>query len=183
MTVRVGALARRVVACVLVLGWALSGCSPAPPPFEWPSETGTPTPTWDAEQARAIEAVQRYIQVTSEIGQNVDTADWNRIYEVAEREHAAGTLDIWSQWKADGKHLVGAPVITVNSVILGYVNSQSRQYYVRVCYDKANSHLVDSDGNQVVGRGSDRFPHGYTVSIPSVGLDLVMSETEVNGTC
>ena len=183
MSVRVGALARRVVACVLVLGWALSGCSPAPPPFEWPSETGTPTPTWDAEQARAIEAVQRYIQVWSEIGQNIDTADWNRIYEVAEDPVAAYDLHYWSTWAADSQHLVGAPVVTVDSVILGYVSGESRQYYVRTCYDRTNAYLVDANGNQEAGRVSGRIPHGFTVQMSHTKADVVIGQTEVNGTC
>ena len=183
MTVRVGALARRVVACVLVLGWALSGCSPAPPPFEWPSETGTPTPTWDAEQARAIEAVQRYIQVWSEIGQNVDTADWNRVYEVATGVEAEGTLMTWTDWAANGFRLVGEPVITVVSVTLTYVSGESRQYYVRTCYDRTNAHLVDSSGNQIEGTLPDQFPHGFTVAISLTGPDLVIDELMVEGSC
>ena len=161
----------------------MAGCTSAPPPFEWPSDTATPTPTWDAEQVRAIEAVQRYIQVWSEIGQNIDSADWNRVYEVATGVEAEGSLMTWNDWSVNEYRLVGSPVITAVSVTLGYVSSESRQYYVRTCYDRTNAHLVDSSGNQIKGTLPDQFPHGFTVEVSPTGSDLVIDELMVEGTC
>ena len=181
-----GALTRRLTAgvCVLAVGLALVGCTtPEPEPVGTPSEIGTPTPTWDAEQVRAIDALQRYIDVASEIGQNLYTADWNQIYEVAADPLAASDVFNWSDWKTDGLHLDGAPVITVESVVPGYSDSQTRHYHVTVCYDRTNAHLINPDGTQMAGRLADRSLFGYTVAITKTGSDLVFDVTRKDGTC
>ena len=181
-----GALTRTMTAavCVLAVGLALVGCTtPEPEPVVTPSEIVTPTPTWDAEQVRAIEAVQRYIDVTSEIGQNIDTADWNRVYEVAGEALGSGVISTWSDWKADSLHLVGTPVITVESVVPGYSDSQSRHYHVNVCYDRTNAHLADSEGTLVAGTAAERSRFHYTAVISRTGPDLVIEDTTIEGTC
>ena len=95
-----GALTRRFVAavCVLVVGLALVGCT-RPEPVETPV---TPTSTWAKDDQRAIDAVQRYLDVWTEIGENVDTADWNRIYEVAGDPVAEDDIYFWGGWKEKG---------------------------------------------------------------------------------
>ena len=186
-TARARALARTMMAVVgaLAVG-ALAGCArPAPQAYQWPIESGAPTPTWDAEQeqVRAIEAVQRYLDVTSKIGQNLDTANWNRVFEVADSVVADDAWYNWSYWLSNDLHLVGTPVITVDSVVLGYSDSQSREYQVRVCSDRTEVHLVDSAGDRIVDMASDRFPHMYTVLVSATGPDLVVAEAEMEGTC
>ena len=181
-----GALTRRLTAavCALAVGLALVGCTtPEPEPVVTPSEIVTPTPTWDAEQVRAIEAVQRYLDVTSEIGQNIDTVDWNRIYEVATDPLASIVFSAWSTWQAADLHLVGTPVITVESVVPGYSDSQSRHYHVNVCYDRTNARLARPDGSLMTGRLADRSRVAYTALINRTGLDLVIDEKEIEGTC
>ena len=169
--------------CLLAV-WALAGCTkPGPEPHEPPTDTGTPTPTWDAEQARAIDAVQRYLDVTSEIGQNLYTTDWNRIYEVADDPAAQDVVNSWVEWAETGLHLVGAPVITVESVVLGYFDSQAREYHVGVCFDRTNAHLFDSEGKQIEGKISGRFPLDYTVLVSLAGKDLVIGDKGMEGTC
>ena len=181
-----GALTRRLTnaVCALVAGLALVGCTtPKPEPVGTPSEIATPTPTWDAEQVRAIDAVQRYLDVTSEIGQNIDIADWNRVYEVATDPLASTVFSAWSTWQAANLHLAGAPVITVESVVPGYSDSQSRHYHVNACYDRTNARLARPDGSLMMGRLADRSRVAYTAVINRTGLDLVIDEKEVEGTC
>ena len=179
-----GALAGKALAFACALGFALAGCArPEPEPYV-PSETSTPTPTptRDAEQVRAIDAVQRYLDLTSEIGQNLYTTDWNRIYEVAEDPAAQDVVNIWADWRESDLHLVGAPVITVDSVVLGYFDSQSRQYHVQGCFDRTSAYLADSEGNQIEGV-SGLFPADYTVLISPTGQDLVIGDNRMEGTC
>ena len=181
-----GALTRRLTAgvCVLAVGLALVGCTtPEPEPVGTPSEIGTPTPTWDAEQVRAIDAVQKYLDVTTEIAHNIDTADWNRVYEVASEPIAGDVISLWSRWNAAGLHLVGAPVITVESVVPGYSDPQSRYYYVNVCYDRAGLNLANPDGTLVVGTAADRSRFAYTVVITPVGPDLVVADRKKEESC
>jgi len=183
----VAALARTatLLASALALGFVLAGCArPEPEPYV-PSETSTPTPTptWDAEQVRAIDAVRRYIDVTTEIGQNLETANWSQVFEVADGAVADGAWTNWSYWLSDGLHLVGSPVITVDSVVLGYFDSQSGQYHVRVCTDRTNVHLVDAEGGQIANAAPQRFPYEFTVLVSDSGTDLVIAEEEVAGTC
>ena len=180
-----GALAGKVLAFACALGFALAGCArPEPEPYV-PSETSTPTPapTRDAEQARAINAVQSYLDVTTEIGQNLETANWSRVFEVADEAVADSAWTNWAYWLSDGLHLVGSPTITVDSVVLGYFDSQSEQYRVRVCSDRTNVHLVDAEGDQMPGGASNRFLHEFTVLVSDSGVDLVIAEAEVGGTC
>ena len=179
-----GALAGKALAVACALGFALAGCArPEPEPYV-PSETSTPTPTptWDAEQVRAINAVQSYLDVTTEIGQNLETANWSRVFEVANEAVADDAWTNWMDWLSDGLHLVGSPVITVDSVVLGYFDNESRQYHVNVCFDRTNAHLFDSIGNQIEGV-SGRFPVDFTVLVSVTGQDLVIGDKRMEGTC
>ena len=187
-TAGAGALARTATAalCALMAVCALAGCSrPEPEPYEWPTETGTPTPTatWDAEQARAINAVQRYIDLWAEISQNLETADWIRIYEVADDPAAQDAVDNWVEWAEAGLHFVGAPVLTVDSVVLGYFDSETRQYHVGVCYDRTNAYLVHPDGTRIAGMLADRTIVDYTTVISPQRLDRVLSARMMEGPC
>ena len=180
-----GALACKALAVACALGLALAGCArPEPEPYV-PSETSTPTPTptWDAEQARAIDALQRYIDLWAEISQNLYTADRNRIFEVADGVVADAAINNWADWAADDLRFVGAPVITVDSVVLGYFDSQSGQYHVGVCYDRTNAHLVNPDGTQIAGQLADRSRGTYTVEVSSQGPDRVIGVRMEEGTC
>ena len=179
----VGAPVRTVMAwvCALAMGLALAGCTR--PGSE---VSGTPTSTWGAdEQQRSIDAVQRYIDVWTEISQSIDTteaADWNRIYEVAGDPLAKNHISFWSVWKEDGQHLVGKPTITVNSVRDVLYDGQGYKQNVHTCYDATNAFLYEADGSRVDNRGLDRRLVTYVVVNSGAGeyrvTDLLMEDKE-----
>jgi len=178
----VGAPVRTVVAgvCALAMGLALAGCTR--PGSE---VSGTPTSPWTEEQQRSIDAVQRYIDVWTEISQNVDTtetADWNRIYEVAADPLAQNHISYWTVWSADGQHLVGKPIITVNSVRDVFYDGQGYKQNVHICYDATSAYLYNADGSRVENRGLDRRLVTYVVVNSGTGeyrvTDLLMEDEE-----
>ena len=175
-----GALTRRMAAgvCALVVGLALVGCT-TPDPVETPV---TPTSTWSKADQQTIDAVQRYLDVWTEIGENVDTADWNRIYEVAGDPVAKGDIGFWTEWKAVGQHMVGGPVITVTAVNQGPLTSQGFRKYVYACFDASNSYLYTTDGSRVENRGLERQEAAFTVVDSGAGepkvIELLMESVE-----
>ena len=175
-----GAWTRRFAAgvCVLVVGFVLVGCT-RPEPVETPV---TPTSTWFRNDQQAIDAVQRYLDVWTEIGQNVDTADWNRIYEVAGDPVAEDDIYFWGEWKTKGQYLVGTPVITVTAVNQGSLTNQGFRRYVYTCYDATEAYLLRKDGSHV-DRDLERFPNVYTVLDSGTGHYLVIGQQMENVTC
>ena len=171
------------VVCVLVLGCVLAGCGARPEPFERPSRWDSPTPTWTDEEQRAIDAVQRYLDLSTQIDQNIDTADWNRIYEVAGDPLAANDIAHWSAWSELGQHLVGAPTITVDWVSPGYLTSEGQQYYVHVCHDITGVYLFDAEGNRIEDRGSERAPGQVILLLTKNNQYLVVNERVEDGEC
>jgi len=177
----VGAPWRTVVAgvCALAMGLALAGCTR--PGSE---VSGTPTSTWgDDERQRSIDAVQRYLDLWSEIGHNVDTADWNRIYEVAGDPLAKIDISYWTAWVEEGAHLVGAPVITVTSVRDVFYDGQGYRQNVHGCYDMTSAYLLKTDGSRIAKLGLDRELYVYTVVKLSTGEYRVVEERTENEEC
>lgn len=173
-----GALTRRLTAaaCVLAAGLALGGCTTPEP------ESVTPTPT-NYEQL-AVEAVQRYLDVWSEISQDPSNADKNRIYQVAADYVATDAIGFWSDCSAKEWHLVGGPsIISVDSVQEGISDGRGRRFHVHTCTDITGSYLVDASGNQVGRRGEDRKPTNYTVLVTQFNQFLVIEDRSEEGTC
>ena len=183
-TTKLGALARTAMGVCALAACALAGCAtPEPEPYQRPTEAGAPTSTWDADQTRAIDAVQKYVAVWSDISQNLETSDWSRIHKVAGDPAAQEAIDNWEDWLDAGLRFVGAPVVTIDSVTPGQADKKVREYHVGVCYDKTNAYLVRPDGARMVGRVADRSMGTYTVVVSYKGPDLVTKGKIGDGEC
>ena len=153
-------------ACALVLGCALAGCT-RPEPVGTLTTSNNPSaltsPRWTDDEQAAIDAVQNYLDLWTAISQNIDTTDWNRIYEVAGDPVAEDDIYFWGEWASRKQHLVGTPVITTHSVNQGTFTSQGFRKYVYTCYDATSAYLFNIDGTRVENRGLDRRLVAYTV--------------------
>ena len=147
---------------------ALAGCSPdgqetpTPEPMVL-TPTPTPSPEWSAEEQSAIDAVQEYLTVWTDIGQNLDTADWNAIDNVAGDPAANDAFDTWVLWGQNDWRLVGSPTFEVDRVAEGATDSQGTRYHVDGCYITTDTHLADPDGNPIAKQGADRATGNYLV--------------------
>ena len=161
-----------IVMIMVMMIAAMTGCSPdgeetpSPQPVA-STPTPTPSPQWTPEEQGAIDAVQKYLEVWTNISQNLGTADWNQIRDVASDPAASDDVSIWTQWLGNGWHLVGAPGFIADSVALGGLDGQGQRYHVHGCYSIEGSYLVDSNGEQTGQRGADRSIALYQVIKPS----------------
>lgn len=162
-----------------MLGNGVTGCTPnvepTPTPAVTPTVTPTSTPQWTTEEQAAIAAVQRYLEVWTEISQNLDDTSqgFDKIWEVATAEHATNKTVMWIDWRHSGQHLVGAPTFEVTSVAPGYSDNSGHRYHVYGCYSTEGSYLVDSDGNEVQKFTGDRLLSSYMVLRTNDDLYLV----------
>jgi len=177
-----------VVAAVGVVG--LVGCTPsggesASPEPEVTTPGTSPSPQWTAEEQSAIDAVQRYLEVWTEIGQNIDTADWNTIRDVASDPAANDAGDTWVLWEEHGWHLEGSPSFEVDRVDIGATDYQGTRYHVYGCYITVNVHLADQDGNLVEKQGADRSTGNYLVLhlVDPSDKYLVLEDTSEGNPC
>ena len=164
-----------MIAVMLAAG--LAGCTPdggqetpSPEPVV-STPIATPTPQWTSEEQSAIDAVQNYLTVWTYISQNLQTADWNAIRDVAGDPAANDAGTLWFQWNDNGWHLVGQPSFEVNSVAEGGTDYQGTRYHVYGCYITANSHLSDQDGNPLTKQGADRSTASFLVLHQSTPQD------------
>ena len=179
----------RPLAVVLAVGM-LVGCTPSPqvsPSTEVTvpsvSITPTPTPQWTEDEQGAVDAVQRYLQVWTDIGQNLDDADWTTILEVAGDPAANDAQLLWAQWAGNGWHLVGGPSFIPDQVTQGALDSQGQRYHVHGCYIITGGYLADEAGDPVGNRGVDRGPSEYLVLNLNGSKYLVLEDTAEDGTC
>jgi len=147
---------------------ALVGCTPDAKETPTPEATvytpvPSPTPSWSTEEQGAIDAVQKYIAVWTDISQNLQTADWNGIRDVASDPAANNAVILWSQWRENGWHLVGSPTLEVDRVDEGATDAQGTRYHVHGCYITSGSSLSDMDGNPLTKQGADRSTGNYLV--------------------
>lgn len=175
-----------VVAC------ALAGCTSAEAPSPNPSApssvlasspNSTPTPTWSADDQAAINAVQRYIQMWTQVTQGLPDSDTTAIRTVAWDPLANATVTLWAQWIGRGWHLVGAPSFEPSMVTPGELDKQGQRYHVYGCYVMGDSHLSDVDGNPAGTKSGDRSPTIYDVIVTPDGQYYVINENEGEGTC
>ena len=157
-----------VVILAVMMVAALTGCSPdgretpSPQPTVY-TPTPTPSPQWTTEEQGAIDAVQKYLEVWTNISQNLQTSDWNEIRYVASDPAANDAGDLWFQWNNNGWHLVGGPVFQPDRVDLGATDSQGTRYHVHGCYITSESYLVDANGVKLGDPASDRGTANYLV--------------------
>jgi len=157
-----------VVMIVVMMVAALAGCSPdgretpGPEPTVY-TPTPTPSPQWTTEEQGAIDAVQKYLEVWTKISQNLQTADLNAIRDVASDPAANNAVILWSQWRENGWHLTGTPMLVVDRVDEGATDSQGTRYHVHGCYITSGSSLSDMDGNPLTKQGADRSTGNYLV--------------------
>ncbi|MCL2481956.1 MAG: hypothetical protein FWF43_00770 [Propionibacteriaceae bacterium] len=173
---------------ILALGCLMAGCSPASPSTPTPSTTksaptATPTPQWTDEQQAAIDAVQNYLQVWSSIGQNLDTADWDTIYNVADDQAATDAFTQWFGWAQDGQHLVGGPQFVPDYVTPGETDSQGSRYHVHGCYIITDTYLIDNTGNHIANDGVERSQSLFLVLNTTKGEHLVVEDVGGDESC
>jgi len=177
-----------VVAAVLLA--AMAGCTPDAQETPTPepvvsTPTPTPTPQWTEEEQAAIDAVQNYLAVWTDIGQNLETADWNAINDVASDPALSNAVDQWIRWKDNDWHLVGTPAFETDRVALGPTDGLGVRYYVHGCYIITDAYLADSDGNPLAKQGADRTTANYVVLHQSNYQDAyyVLEDTTEGNPC
>ena len=187
-----------VVGVVLVVGCLLAGCTPRPgmtgptsptdpvsamPTVATPSPS--PSPTWTGEQQEAIDAVQKYLQVWTDITQNLGTSDWDQIYEVAYGPITVYDKRLWTQWRDQGLFLVGEPSFTPDRVASGAKDPSGQIYHIYGCYSIEGSYLSDVSGARMPTQGSERGPSQYDVVRSVDGRSLVSDNRDLSseGTC
>ena len=172
----------------LVLGCVcFTGCTPdlvAPPVMtDAPTATQTPTPEYGEDVQKAIDAAYAYVEKWTFITQNVLTADWNEIYEVATDSAASTAFSLWGQWAAKGSRMVGEPTLSVDSAYFSVADERGRLYEINGCMDISEILWSDSEGNLENRRTTDRTPLRMEVlEKPSDGY-LVSYESTVEGSC
>jgi len=179
-----------VVMIVVMMVAALTGCSPdggeTPSPDSVASTpTPTPSPQWTPEEQGAIDAVQKYLEVWTNISQNLGTADWDEIRNVASDPAANNAVMLWLQWNDNHWHLVGSPSLVVDRVSEGGTDYQGTRYHVHGCYITADAHLSDADGNPLTKQGADRSTANYLVLHQVTPQDghLVLEDTTEGDPC
>lgn len=123
---------------------------PASPPPTSPSST-SPSPQWEADQQAAVDAVTVYLAQWSRIGQNLDTADWNDIRDVAVDPAAQNDLLMWYDWQDQGWHLVGEQTFSAQSVSFDHHDDAGSWYFVDGCLSIAGSDILDAQGQSAGG--------------------------------
>jgi len=176
---------------VIVLGGALAACTPggeaSPTPVVTPSPTVTPTPTpqWTPEEQGAIDGVNHYLEVWTNISENLadPNQSWQPLWDVARDPAVQGAYAVWGIWRDHGYHLVGAPIFTATLVTTGMGDGQGQRYWVYGCYDLHDSHLADAKGNLLNNDGGDRRPTLHLVLSLKNGRQLVLEDNLREGTC
>jgi len=178
------------ICVVVVVSCLMAGCSPASngddpvsstPVVVESTPSPSPTPTWSGEQQEAIDAVQKYLQVWTDIAQNLGTADWNQIRDVAYGPIVLYDMDRWKQWNDQGLFLVGNPSFTVSWVTSGAQDPVGSIYHVGGCYIIENSYLSDTAGTHKPVTVA-RQPSTYDVLLGANGQNVV-TDSDDEGKC
>ncbi|MDR0284672.1 MAG: hypothetical protein LBI33_07255 [Propionibacteriaceae bacterium] len=178
----------------VVLGAGLAGCAPGgevtPSPSVGEGTTGvvtrtpspSPTPQWDEEEQGAVDAVQRYLEVWSRIGQDLAEVDWNEIHDVADDPAVNNAIDTWNRWASKGWHLVGGPVFEPVSVSLGVHDVDGQVLHVRGCYVIEDAYVVDTAGDHLENSGAPRSVSRFDV-LHNEPRYAVLEQFIEEGTC
>jgi len=184
---------RRLGLCAMVALFVLGGCTPGGDPVpsgtvdpvvESITPTPSPTPTWTGEEQAAIDAVQRYLEVWTRISQNLEAADWNDLWTVADELAISDSFEIWTGWRMKGYYLVGSPSFTPDGVIAGMIDyARGNTYTVRGCYSIAGSTLVGPSGQPTGQRGLESSLALYQVFIATDGRSVVTKSSGMTEPC
>jgi len=180
-------LIRSLILGILVV--SMAACTPAgetspTPTVTLPSPSPTPTPQWTDEEQAALDAIDRYLEVWSDIGQHVtEGGKWNTINTVAADDAATSALNVWKRWYDNGWHLEGAPTLEPTMVQIGMRDGRGQRYYVYGCYHMENAHLVDKTGTRLSGERVDTQPVLYVVLRVQNDRHFVLEGKNQEGTC
>jgi hypothetical protein len=156
-----------MVAAILVT----AGCSPGaeqvdPSPTLPTTVVEPPSPTlspqWTEEEQELIDAVDDFLRVSFEIGQDpTDTGEWNRIYEVAGEPTVANSMDQWTEWVYNGWHEAGTSSFEPESIAPGMGDHLGKRFYIRGCYTA--SYIVDANGDRVFPNALEQMEGEFRV--------------------
>jgi len=179
----VAALFATVAVCALAGCAPDGGESPSPEPTV-EAATPSPSPQWTAEQQGAIDAVQRYLEVWTDISQNLETADWNQVRDVAGDPAANNVLSQWATWFENGWHLVGGPVFTPDYAIPGALDYLGQRYHVHGCYIPSDAYLSDATGVRVSEQSLARTTVNYLVlHLEDTDRSIVIEDVSEGNPC
>ena len=172
----------------MLLASAVTGCGPGevttttPPP---PPTTPTPTPskTWTPEEQGSIDAVQRYLEVWTDIGHDPLNNNRTQIMDVATGQVTNDNFTQWDRWIQNGWHLTGGPSFTPEWVNTGAKDSQGQRYHVRGCYSIEEAQLVDAQGKPATNPSRTRTLTTYDVLHLTNGRYLIIKDTDEGKTC
>ena len=177
---------------LVLVSSCLTGCwfggdpSPTPatstPVFTPPSST--PTPKWTDEEQGAIDAVQRYFDVWTEIGQNPGEANWDKIYDVANDIIAEDYKQTWQRWIDNDWHILGSPTFIPDWVTPGMINNEGHRHRVHGCLILEGSYLVDAQNSAVpMDERIERGTSNITVLHTPKGQYIVVRDEGENNPC
>jgi hypothetical protein len=173
---RLGPVAVALVGAVLM---GAAGCSPG---AEQTEPSPTPTPQWTEEEQELIDAVDEYLRVSSEIGQNpVDTGEWDRIYDVAGEPAAGASIDRWLRWLDNGWHEVGTPSFEPGYIVPGMSDHQGKRFNVLGCYNA--TYIVDAHGDRPFPDTLEQVANSFRVLRLEEGGYLVLDNTTKGEPC
>ena len=174
-----------VAVLMVILGTA--GCTPGGGPSSDPPWTATPivwpTKPMTDEEKSAADTALKYLEVWTDISQNVADTDLNRIRDVAKDPLVNDDYLAWIRWRDNGWHLVGAPTFEVDTVSRGRMNGEGTIYHVEGCLDISGSYLVDADGNQRPTRQTARATGRYDVLNTLDGGFFVIADVQEEKPC
>jgi hypothetical protein len=185
---------KRIVGLVAVVCLALAGCSPGgeTTPSETPLPTlatpttappVTPTPQWTEEEQSAIDAVQAYLDVWTDIAQHLPDTDIGRINTVASGDLATEDVDDLMGLQVQGQRLEGSAVFTPDRVQKGPGDGEGQRYYVHGCFDATDARWVYVDGTPVYDEPSTAGPTQFTVLHTTFGVYGVVDDQPEEGSC
>ena len=176
----------RQIVIAFVAACALVGCSPVvEPPPPPPTVEETPSgPTFTEKEQAYVDAVQRFLDVWTQIMRDPPNQDWEAIREVTWPPLEDEVLMQFLDWEEGGLHLEGAPIFTADEVRWSSTDHQGEWYYVYGCYDITRSSPFDRDGNQLTNSGADVSYGRFEVIQTPGGRFYVAEDAHVEGkTC
>jgi hypothetical protein len=185
---------RRIITLAAAAVLMLAGCSPGgettptttpPPTLAAPTTdpAATPTPQWTDEQQAAIDAVQAYLEMWTDLAQHLPDTDLGQINLVAGGDVATEAVSNLQELRARGQRLEGAAVFTPDRVSRGPGDGEGQRYYVHGCLDATGARWVYADGTPAYDKPSTSSPAKYTVLHTKFGVYGVVNDTTEEGQC
>lgn len=148
-------------------------------PTATPTATATPTPspTLDADQAAALDVVERYSAVMAKVRANPAKYDQYKMIELlkplAFDDMIQANLNGIQPWRDEGWHAEGSVLpITSSASTPTEIANGTRRVIVTVCRDQRGLSVLDKKGKKVTA-GAAQFPeflkNTYDMRKPSSG--------------